>query len=98
MKGNINPNYSLEARKIIGTYFSELRESKQITQFELAEKMGVSITTVQKVESGIWNYPMDILFLFCFHLDLYLFLPEKSSSEEMVKMMQERHRRPGDLN
>jgi len=98
MKGNLNPEYSLEVRKIIGKYFSERRNELKMNQSQLALKMGISQSTVAKIENGSWNFSMDFLILFCKHLDLYLFLPAKESDDPMAGWMRNRYQRNSDNN
>jgi DNA-binding XRE family transcriptional regulator len=98
MKSNLNPEYALEVRKILGNHFKEVRISKKLTQVQLAQKMGIESKTVSKIEKGVWNFSLDFLILFVHHLDLYLFLPEKSSEDDLVKLMIERHSRKSDKN
>lgn len=98
MKSNLNPEYALEIRKILGNHFKEVRLSKGLTQHQLAEKMGIESKTVSKIELGVWNFSLDFLILFVHHLDLYLFLPEKSSNDDLVELMKNRHTRIADKN
>jgi transcriptional regulator with XRE-family HTH domain len=98
MKSNLNPEYALEIRKILGNHFKDVRLSKRLTQQELAEKMGINSITVSKIENGVWNFSLDFLILFTHHLDLYLFLPEKSKDDDLVNLMRNRHSRIADKN
>lgn len=43
-------------KKIIGNKFKEYRKSKQLTQFELAEKVGLNEKQISRIEAGL-NYP-----------------------------------------
>ena len=69
MKGNINPEYLHEVRKIYGSWLRELREGKGLSQQELAEQLGLNQTTVSKIEAGKWNFGVDTLTIFAHHLD-----------------------------
>lgn len=98
MKSNLSPEYSLEVRKILGNHFKTVRESKGISQETLSKKMGIERSTVSKIEKGVWNFSIDFLILFIHHLDLYLFLPEKSTNQNLIELMRERHNRPNQEN
>ena len=49
-------------KKIIGNRFKEYRKSKQLTQFELAEKVGLNEKQISRIEAGI-NYPTYLTFV-----------------------------------
>ena len=49
-------------KKIIGNKFKEYRKSKQLTQFELAEKVGLNEKQISRIEAGI-NYPTYLTFV-----------------------------------
>lgn len=48
--------------KILGTRIRELRKSKNLTQFELAEKIGLSTNFIGMVERGERNTTVDKIF------------------------------------
>ncbi len=98
MKGNIDPEYAYEVRKIIGSWIKQMREDKQLSQQELADKMGMSRTTISKVEDGKWNYGIDTVTLFAIHLDFFQFFIPKDSNDELAKNMRDRWRRANDVN
>lgn len=97
MKGNINPAYLEEVRKIYGSWLRMLREDKGMSQQELADKMGLNQTTISKIEAGKWNFGIDTLTLFALHLDSYLFMIDKDSNSDLAKDMRERWKRENDL-
>lgn len=84
MKGNINPEYVLEVRKLIGKYFMEMRKSKGYSQTEFAQIVGLTQTTVSKIEAGVWNFTIDIIILFALHLDFNPLFVEKGVSIESI--------------
>jgi transcriptional regulator with XRE-family HTH domain len=96
MKGNINPEYQQEVRKIIGSWLKDMREEKGYTQDDLAEKMGVTRTTIAKIENGQWNFGVDTITLFAIHLDFYQFFVPKSSKSDLAKTMRDRWKREQD--
>lgn len=90
MKGNINPEYSLEVRKIIGSWLKQMRIDKSLSQEELADQMGIGQTTISKIEDGKWNFGVDTITLFAQHLDFYLFFVPKNSDDDLAKSMRDR--------
>jgi transcriptional regulator with XRE-family HTH domain len=69
MKGNIQPEQLQQARELIGTWLKDKRETKGLSQAALARMMGIDPATVSKVEVGKWAISVDMLTLFCEHLD-----------------------------
>jgi transcriptional regulator with XRE-family HTH domain len=72
MKGNIDPAKLEDTRAIIGTWLKDKRIEKGLSQLELADKMSIRQETVSKVESGKWAITIDMLTLFCHHLNIPL--------------------------
>lgn len=53
----------LESDKVvIGRKFKEYRKSKRLTQFELAEKVGLNEKQISRIEAGL-NYPTYLTFV-----------------------------------
>lgn len=96
MKGNISQEYLEGVRKIYGQWIREMREDKGLTQEQLADKMGVSRSTISKVEDGKWNFGVDTITLFGVHLDFYQFLLPKDSKDDLAESMRKRHKRAHD--
>ena len=69
MKGNIAPEQLEQARKIVGAWLRNKRESKGLSQAALANHMKIRFETVSKVEAGKWAISVDMLALFCEHLE-----------------------------
>lgn len=98
MKGNINPEYAFEVRKLIGSWLKEARAEQKMTQDDLANKMGMSRSTISKIEDGRWNFGIDTLTLFCIHLNIFLFLVPKNSNDDLAQSMRDRWERGNDGN
>lgn len=96
MKGNINEEYFIEVRKIIGSWLREMREEKKLSQQELADKMGINQTTISKIEVGKWNFGVDTVTLFALHLDFFQFFVPKDSDDELAVAMRDRWKRAND--
>lgn len=96
MKGNINQEYLEEVRKIIGGWLKTMREDKGYTQEQLADKMGVSRSTIGKIEDGKWNFGIDTVTLFAVHLDFYQFFIPKDSSDDLAVSMRDRWKRANE--
>jgi transcriptional regulator with XRE-family HTH domain len=69
MKGNIAPEQLDATRSLVGGWLRNKREIKGITQAALADLMGIKFTTVSKIEAGKWAISVDMLALFCEHLE-----------------------------
>ena len=90
MKSNINPEYILETRKIYGSWIKLLREGKGWSQQELSDKIGISQSTITKIENGRWNFGIDTITVLAVHLDFFVFFLEKDSEDDLAKSMRER--------
>lgn len=69
MKGNIEPEQLEQARLAVGAWLREKRNGKGLSQSGLARLMGIDQATVNKVEAGKWAISVDMLALFCEHLE-----------------------------
>lgn len=74
MKSNIDEKFLIQERKRIGSEIRTRREAKGLSQQQLADEMGISMTTVSKVEAGKWNFGIDTLTSFAIYLDFKLIL------------------------
>lgn len=63
-------------RSVIGEAIRNLRESRGLTQQQLAERMKISRTTISKIESGKFNLSIDYLSKFAFFLDFEIILQD----------------------
>lgn len=70
MKGNIDKETIDQGRKNIGHYIREARLKKKLTTEELAERMGLSKSTVEAVENGKFEFKIDLLTAFAHHLGI----------------------------
>jgi DNA-binding XRE family transcriptional regulator len=50
-----------EARKRHSLFIKKRRKEMDYTQADLAKNCEVSLLTIQKIETGRWNYSIDIL-------------------------------------
>jgi transcriptional regulator with XRE-family HTH domain len=69
MKGNIEPEQISAARELLGSWLANLRKGKGLSQTNLALLMGIDAATVSKIEAGKWGITIDMLALFCLHLE-----------------------------
>lgn len=90
MKPNTNPEYLLEVRKLYGGWIKQIREEKGQTQQQMADEIGMSRSTISKIEDGKWNFGIDTLTIFAQHLDFFLFFLEKNSKDELAAQMRDR--------
>lgn len=57
------------ARQQVGLYIKELRKDRGLTQEQVAEAIGVTHATVNKIEQGKFNYGIDLFFKLSVVLD-----------------------------
>lgn len=58
---NINEDFLISERKRIGLELKAKREAKGLTSQQLADQLGVSSSTIIKIELGRWNCKIDTL-------------------------------------
>ncbi len=51
--------------KELGSQLKKFREEKNLSQDEVAELMGISRTTISKIENGLWNFSVEKLQEYC---------------------------------
>jgi len=95
---NTSPEYLSEVRKLYGSWIKQIREEKGQTQQQMADEIGMSRSTISKIEDGKWNFGIDTLTIFSQYLDFYLFFLEKSSNDELSEIMKDRWKRAHDQN
>jgi transcriptional regulator with XRE-family HTH domain len=69
MKGNIAPEQLQQARLIVGNWLKNKRVGKRLSQAALGRLMAIDPATINKIESGKWAITIDMLALFCEHLE-----------------------------
>jgi transcriptional regulator with XRE-family HTH domain len=67
MKGNITPEQQQSARTHMGAWFKERRIESGLSQYELAEALGIDQATVAKIEAGKWAISIDVMQMFLLH-------------------------------
>lgn len=55
------PEWVRENRRILGQRLSVLRRERDLTQEQLAERVGVDIKTISRAENGHFNIGIDLL-------------------------------------
>jgi transcriptional regulator with XRE-family HTH domain len=93
----LNPEYISKIRQLIGDWIREFRKDKGLTQLDVSKMLGVNEATVSKIEAGKW-LSLEMLIKLSIHLDFYIFLLEKSSEDELAKVMRDRWRRAHEEN
>ena len=96
-KGNINPEYIAQVRKIIGSWVKEFREEKKLTLKEVAAMLEITEGTVSKIENGKWM-SLEMLIKLSIKLEFFIFLVEKDSPDELATTMRNRWHRAHDQN
>ena len=94
----MNEHILLEARNIIAGFLKSRRKELNMTQEELAEKSGMGLATIKRIESGKFWINLKQYLILCHHLRLLHFLETVESKNEMVKLLRSRYKRDGDEN
>jgi transcriptional regulator with XRE-family HTH domain len=76
MKSNLNTDFLTETRKYISSQLIYFRDKEKLTQLQLAELMGVSPTTISKIETGKWSISLDTLATFAHYLNFTIKLEQ----------------------
>lgn len=79
----------LQNRVTIGKRIAEIRQSKKLTQVQLAELSGLNRVNINKIENGRYNVSIDILQKVCDALDIELILKNKDMKIEEIKTLEE---------
>jgi len=79
-----------EAANLIGSFVIERRKALGLTQKQLADRAGLGIATVKRVELGKFVPDGKSLLKLCAALDCYFFFAEKESNEPLVTAMRKR--------
>lgn len=66
-----------EGRVGVGQQIKLMREEKGLSQEELAQRMGISRTTISKIENGKFSFSIDYLLKLSLSLDFHVVLKSK---------------------
>lgn len=66
-----------EGRIGVGQQIKLIREEKGLSQEELAQRMGISRTTISKIENGKFSFSIDYLLKLSLSLDFHVVLKSK---------------------
>lgn len=68
---NINQDYVIKQRQSIGDRIRFVRtEIMDLTREELADQVGVTPLTVERIETGEFDFKLDLIIRFCIMLNL----------------------------
>lgn len=87
-----------EARELIAGFISTRRKELGVSQAELAERTGLGIATIKRMEDAKFWPNMKQFMILCHALDLYFFVEEKEGNGPYAKTMRERWSRKADKN
>jgi transcriptional regulator with XRE-family HTH domain len=71
---NIDESFLISERKRIGLELKNKREEKGLTTQQLADDMGISRSTISKIENGKWNFGIDTITTLAVYLGFKLHL------------------------
>lgn len=94
----ISTNVLHKSRDLMADFITSRRKELGLTQPELAEKAGLGVATIRRIEGKKFIPDGKSLLKICYALDCFFFMAEKESDEAFVQAMRERWRREGDEN
>lgn len=71
------------ARQTVGLYIRDLRKDRGLTQEQVAEAIGVTHATVNKIEQGKFNYGIDLFLKLSIVLGFRFELQAKDEAEDI---------------
>lgn len=71
----------VQNRVQIGAELRQIRETLNMSQEQLGEKMNINRSTISKIESGKFNCSLDYLSKFAFFLEFNIVLSKKVSAK-----------------
>ncbi len=86
----INDEVLNEARKMIAGFIKKRRIELKMTQKELASIVEVKRETIARIEAGKFWISMKLFLKITHALDLYFFVSEKESDEDLATLIRER--------
>ena len=87
-----------EARELIAGFISTRRKELGVSQAELAERTGLGIATIKRMEDAKFWPNMKQFMILCHALDLYFFVEEKEGNGPYAKTMRGRWSGKADKN
>lgn len=71
----------IDVRQQIGQRLKIARQKKGWTQKQFSAKIKIAQTTISSIEKGNWAFSIDVLLLFCYHLELNLIIEDAEKSK-----------------
>jgi len=87
-----------QARDLIAGFVLSRRKELGISQAKLAERAGLNVKTIERLEKKHFAPDFTTLMKLCHALDCYFFFGEKEKDEPVINTMRDRWRREGDQN
>lgn len=87
-----------EARDLIAGFIVSRRKELGFTQVQLAERAGLGVRTIERIEGKKFIPNGESLLKICYALDCFFFFGEKESKDPFIKAFANRWKRPGDEN
>ncbi len=79
-----------EGRKLIAAYLKERREELGMSCEELGKKIGLTRSTIFRIEQGRYSPDLDTFLAITQALNCYFFIESKDSPSDNAAMMRER--------
>jgi len=80
-----------EAYKILSNYLSQVAESHNLSNAEVAEKCGLQPQTVKRIFEGKYPPSLEVFIRLCEACNVYLFIVDKDDDQsDLVEIMKTR--------
>lgn len=86
----MHPEVIREGREILGMYLAERRDELGMSVEDLAERTGLSWSTIQGVEKGKFSMSLTVFFPLLEALNLNFYLEDKNNPSEGNKIFTEK--------
>jgi transcriptional regulator with XRE-family HTH domain len=91
----INEEKYKEARRMLLEYLRKVARDKNITHKEISDKTGFTPNNVSRMLMGRYPPTLDNFLRLAESCDVYFFLIDKDSDDDLVNIMRERWGKPG---
>lgn len=86
----VNEEKYKESRKMLLNYLRTVARDKKITHNEIAQATGFTPNNVSRMLMGRYSPGLDNFIRLCEACDVYIFVIDKDSDDELVDLMRER--------
>jgi len=88
----------MEARKMLCHYLGDVARQKGLSTYKIAEITGFKQQNVHRMLSGKYAPTLDNFIKLADAIDVYFFIIDKNSDDDLAELMKNRWRRPGEAS